>query len=202
MVFDYSQMTSRAFEILAKKYLEQKYPEFTWNLTPPSGDGNKDILCTYRVLNQEHEYWAEAKFTKSQSTHTLLKGQLDPTLVSALLSPKQVSICFISNNEITENYYYRLNDFRMKTNIGIELFLKDEFEEWLLNNPQFLKDNDIQVLKIEEKQGIVKFNIKSAIITDMQNSNQYKTEKILLNDTIYYLYIIIESEKNIMILNY
>lgn len=196
MVFDYSQMTSRAFEILAKKYLEQKYPEFTWDLTPPSGDGNKDILCTYRVLNQEHEYWAEAKFTKSQSPHTLLKGQLDPTLVSALLSPRQVSICFISNNDITENYYYRLNDFRMKTNIGIELVLKDEFEEWLLNNPQFLKDNDIQVLKIEEKQGIVKFNIKSAIITDMQNSNQYKTEKILLNDTIYYLYIIIESEKN------
>lgn len=196
MVFDYSQMTSRAFEILAKKYLEQKYPEFTWDLTPPSGDGNKDILCTYRVLNQEHEYWAEAKFTKSQSPHTLLKGQLDPTLVSALLSPKQVSICFISNNEITENYYYRLNDFRMKTNIGIELVLKDEFEEWLLNNPQFLKDNNIQVLKIEEKHGIVKFNIKSAIITDMQNSNQYKTEKILLNDTIYYLYIIIESEKS------
>lgn len=196
MVFDYSQMTSRAFEILAKKYLEQKYPEFKWDLTPPKGDGNKDILCTYRVLNQEHEYWAEAKFTKSQSPHTLLKGQLDPTLVSALLSPRQVSICFISNNEITENYYYRLNDFRMKTNIGIELVLKDSFEEWLINNPQLLKDNNIQVLKIEEKQGIVKFNIKSAIITDMQNSNQYKTEKILLNDTIYYLYIIIESEKN------
>ncbi len=196
MVFDYSQMTSRAFEKIAKKYLEQKYPEFTWNLTPPSGDGNKDILCTYRVLNQEHEYWAEAKFTKSQSPHTLLKGQLDPTLVSALLSPKQVSICFISNNEITETYYYRLNDFRMKTNIGIELVLKDEFEEWLLNNPQLLKDNNIQVLKIEEKQSRVKFDIKSAIITDMQNSNQYKTEKILLNDTIYYLYIIIESEKN------
>ena len=196
MVFDYSQMTSRAFEILAKKYLEQKYPEFKWDLTPPKGDGNKDILCTYRVLNQEHEYWAEAKFTKSKSPHTLLKGQLDPTLVSALLSPRQVSICFISNNEITENYYYRLNDFRMKTNIGIELVLKDAFEEWLLNNPQLLKDYNIQVLKIEEKQGIVKFNIKSAIITDMQNSNQYKTEKILLNDTIYYLYIIIESEKN------
>lgn len=194
-VFDYSQMTSRTFEKLAKKYLEQKYPDYTWNLTPPSGDGNKDILCTFRVLDQECEYWAEAKFTKSQTPHTLLKGQLDPTLVSALLTPKQVSICFISNNEITETYYYRLNDFRMKTNIGIELVLKDEFEEWLINNPQLLKNNNIQVLKVEEEQKHVNLGILSATITDMQNSNQYKTENILLNDTIYYLYVIIESEK-------
>lgn len=189
-------MTSRAFEKLAKKYLEQKYPDYTWNLTPSSGDGNKDILCTYRVLDQEYEYWAEAKFTKSQTPHTLLKGQLDPTLVSALLTPKQVSICFISNNEITETYYYRLNDFRMKTNIGIELVLKDEFEKWLINNPQLLKDNNIQVLEVEEEQEHVNLSILSATITDMQNSNQYKTENILLNDTIYYLYLIIESEKN------
>lgn len=195
-MFDYSHMTSRAFEKLAKKYLEQKYPDYTWNLTPSSGDGNKDILCTYRVLDQEYEYWAEAKFTKSQTPHTLLKGQLDPTLVSALLTPKQVSICFISNNEITETYYYRLNDFRMKTNIGIELVLKDEFEKWLINNPQLLKDNNIQVLEVEEEQEHVNLSILSATITDMQNSNQYKTENILLNDTIYYLYLIIESEKN------
>lgn len=195
-MFDYSHMTSRAFEKLAKKYLEQKYPDYTWNLTPSSGDGNKDILCTYRVLDQEYEYWAEAKFTKSQTPHTLLKGQLDPTLVSALLTPKQVSICFISNNEITETYYYRLNDFRMKTNIGIELVLKDEFEKWLINNPQLLKDNNIQVLEVEEEQEHVNLGILSATITDMQNSNQYKTENILLNDTIYYLYLIIESEKN------
>lgn len=191
-------MTSRTFEKLAKKYLEQKYPDYTWNLTPPSGDGNKDILCSYRVLDQEYEYWAEAKFTKSQTPHTLLKGQLDPTLVSALLTPKQVSICFISNNKITETYYYRLNDFRMKTNIGIELVLKDEFEEWLINNPQLLKDNNIQVLKVEEEQeqDHVNLGILSATITDIQNSNQYKIENILLNDTIYYLYVIIESEKS------
>ena len=195
-MFDYSQITSRTFEELAKKYLEQKYPDYTWNLTPSSGDGNKDILCTYRVLDQEYEYWAEAKFTKSQTPHTLLKGQLDPTLVSALLTPKQVSICFISNNNITDTYYYRLNDFRMKTNIGIELVLKDEFEEWLINNPKLLKDNNIQVFKINDEQEHINLAILSATITDMQNSNQYKTEKILLNDTIYYLYIIIESRQN------
>lgn len=195
-MFDYSQITSRTFEKLAKKYLEQKYPDFTWNLTPLIGDGNKDIICSYKVLNQEYEYWAEAKFTKSQTPHTLLKGQLDPTLISALLSPKQVTICFISNNEITEAYYYRLNDFRMKTNIGVELVLKNEFEEWLINNPQILKENNIQVLKFGEEQEHINLGILSAIITDMQNSNQYKTENILLCDTIYYLYLIIESEKN------
>ena len=194
-MFDYSQMTSRSFEELAQKYLEQKYPEFAWNITPPSGDGNKDILCTYRVLNQEHEYWAEAKFTKSQTPHTLLKGQLDPTLVSALLSPKQVSICFISNNEITETYYYRLSDFRVKTNIGIDLVLKNEFEEWLLNNPEYLKEYNIKLFNAEVRQEYTNFAITSATITDMQNSNQYKPENVLLKDAIYYLYVIIESEK-------
>lgn len=194
-MYDYSQMTPRSFEELAQKYLEQRYPEFVWNITPSSGDGNKDILCTYKVLNQEHEYWAEAKFTKSQTPHTLLKGQLDPTLVSALLSPKQISICFISNNEITETYYYRLCDFRIKTNIGIELVLKKEFEEWLLHNPQHLQEYNIQLLSTEEKQEQTNFAITSATITDMQNSNQYKPENVLLKDTLYYLYVIIESEK-------
>lgn len=192
-MFDYSKVTSRSFEKLAQKYLEQKYPEFVWNITPPSGDGNKDILCTYKVLNQEYEYWAEAKFTKGQAPHSLLKGQLDPTLVSALLSPKQISICFISNNEITENYYYRLNDFKLKTNIGIDLVLKNEFEEWLLNNPQYLDEYNIKLCVIDEKQEHINFAITSATITDVQNSNQYKPENVLLSEVIYYLYIIIDS---------
>lgn len=195
MIFDYSQITSRTFEKLAKKYLEQKYPDFKWDITPASGDGNKDILCKYRVLNQEHEYWAEAKFTKSQIPHTLSKGQLDPTLVSALLSPKQVSICFISNNQMTETYYYRLNDFKMKTNIGIELVLKKEFEDWLINNPKQLKENNIQLLTMAREQNHMQFGIESATITDILNSNQYRLESTLLEGVLYYLYIIINSNE-------
>lgn len=197
MSIDYSQITFRTFEILAQKYLERKYPDFKWHITPSSGDGNKDILCKYKVLDQEHQYWAEAKFTRSRSPHKLSKGQLDPTLVSALLSSIPVSLCFISNSQITESYYYRLKDFKLKTNIGVELVLKDEFENWLLNNPDILKDYNIKVISHDEIQDLPQFQIHSAIITDILNVNQYKTENYLLEKTIYYLYIIISSKSEI-----
>lgn len=194
MKLDYSQITSRTFEMLAQKYLMQKYPDFRWEITPISGDGNKDILCKYKFLNQEQEYWAEAKFTKSTNPHTLSKGQLDPTLVSALLSPKPVSLCFISNNLITETYYYRLKDFKIKTNIGIELVLKDEFEDWLLRSPKLLEEYNIKVTSIIEQQINRNIKIHSAIVTDILNSNQYKTENHLIEGIIYYLYLIISSD--------
>ena len=192
-MYDYSQINFRTFEYLAQKYLTQKFPNFQWEVTPSSGDGNKDILCKYKVLNQEQEYWAEAKFTKSRTPHTLSKGQLDPTLISALLSPKQVSLCFISNNQITETYYYRLKDFKIKTNIGIELILKDEFEDWLSKNPTLLQEYNIRLATSTKPQEHGDCEICSAVVTDILNSNQYKTENYLLEGTIYYLYVIINS---------
>ena len=196
-MFDYSQISSRTFEKIAKEYLEDKYPDFHWDITPSSGDGNKDILCQYKVLGQEQEYWAEVKFTKSTSPHTLMKGQLDPTLISALLSPKPVSLCFISNNQMTENYLYRLNDFRIKTNIGIELVLKDEFEQWLLNNPAISQKYNIKVISLDASQKTTDTNILAATITDIFNLNQYKIETHLVEKTIYYLYLIINGSENI-----
>lgn len=190
-MFDYSQLTPRVFEEIAKYYLTSKYPDFCWELTPPSGDGNKDIVCKYRVLDQEYEYWAEAKFTKSATPHTLLKGQLDPTLVSALLSSKPVSLCFISNNQMTETYLYRLKDFKIKTNIGIELILKDEFEKWLINNPDILHRYNIKAVTFQDSQDYSNLQIYAATITDIYNCNQYKIENHLIENTIYYLYVII-----------
>lgn len=192
-MFDYTQVSARVFEKIAKEYLQSQYPDFKWEITPPSGDGNKDILCKYKVLNQEFEYWAEAKFTKGAKPHTLLKGQLDPTLVSALLSPKHVTICFISNNQITETYLYRLKDFKIKTNIGIELVLKDEFEDWLINNPEILKKYNIKAVSYSNIQNNNELHICSAIVTDINNCQQYKIENYLVENNVYYLYVIIES---------
>ena len=73
-MFDYSHINSRIFEKIAKEYLEDKYPQCEWESTPPSGDGNKDVFCQFKVLGQEQEYWAEAKFTPSASPHTLMKS--------------------------------------------------------------------------------------------------------------------------------
>ena len=196
-MFDYSHISSKIFEKIAKEYLEDKYPNFHWDITPSSADGNKDILCQYKVLGQEQEYWAEAKFTKSSSPHTLMKGQLDPTLISALLSPKPVSLCFISNNQMTENYLYRLKDFKIKTNIGIELVLKDEFEQWLLDNPAISQKYNIKVFSLNAPQKPTDTNILAATITDIFNLNQYKIETHLVEKTIYYLYLIITGSEDI-----
>ncbi len=192
-MFDYSQVDPRTFEVLAQCYLKRKYPDYEWVLTPPGNDGNKDIYCKYKVLNQNFEYWAEAKFTKSVNAHTLLKGQLDPTLISALLNPKQVSICFISNNNMTESYQYRLRDFKIKTNIGIELILKEEFERWLIDNPELLDEYGIKAVTIEKQEEIIDYRILSATITDVYNFSQYKIETHLVEKSVYYLYIILVS---------
>ncbi len=197
-MFDYSQVDSRTFEVLAQCYLKSKYPDYEWVLTPPGNDGNKDIYCKYKVLNQNFEYWAEAKFTKSINAHTLLKGQLDPTLISALLYPKQVSICFISNNNMTESYQYRLRDFKIKTNIGIELILKEEFERWLINNPEILDEYGIKAVAIENQKEISDYQILSATITDIFNFNQYKIETHLIEKNVYYLYIILVSAVDVL----
>ncbi|WP_277409193.1 hypothetical protein [Lacrimispora xylanisolvens] len=192
-MFDYSQIDPRTFEVLALCYLKSKYPDYEWVLTPPGNDGNKDIYCKYKVLNQDFEYWAEAKFTKSMNTHTLLKGQLDPTLISALLYPKHVSICFISNSHMTETYQYRLRDFKIKTNIGIELILKEEFECWLLNNSEILDEYGIKAVTIEKQEDISDCRVLAATITDIFNINQYKIETHLVEKSVYYLYIILVS---------
>lgn len=196
-MFDYSHINSRIFEEIAKEYLEDKYPDCTWEPTPPSGDGNKDIFCQFKVLGQEQEYWAEAKFTSSSSPHTLTKGQLDPTLVSALLSSKPVSLCFISNNQMTSQYLYRLKDFKIKTNIGIELVLKDEFEQWLLKHPAVLKKYNLKAVSLAAPQKTFDTAIIAATITDIFNIGQYKVETHLFENTIYYLYLIIEGNEEI-----
>lgn len=196
-MFDYSHINSRIFEKIAKEYLEDKYPQCKWESTPPSGDGNKDVFCQFKVLGQEQEYWAEAKFTPSTSPHTLMKGQLDPTLISALLSPKPVSLCFISNNQMTSQYIFRLKDFKIKTNIGIELVLKDEFEEWLLDHLAVLKKYNLKALSFSAPQKPFNTTIIAATITDIFNIGQYKIETHLSENTIYYLYLIIEGNEEI-----
>lgn len=193
-MFDYSQINSKVFEKIAKEYLENMYPEYHWEPTPLIGDGNKDVLCKFKVLGMEQEYWAEAKFTPSSNPHTLLKGQLDPTLVSALLSSKTVSLCFISNNRMTEQYLYRLKDFKIKTNIGIELVLKEQFEQWLLTHPKVLDKYNIKVTSLNTRLENSKTSIIGATITDIFNIDQYKIETHLVVDTIYYIYVIVVGD--------
>ena len=67
-----NKKTGMAFEKLAKLYLQKTYPQYNWEETPGSWDGNKDftsIVCDY--------IWAEAKYKKNLSP--LKRQDIDST---------------------------------------------------------------------------------------------------------------------------
>lgn len=194
-MFNYKNIDSAQFEKLALLYLQNRYPGSKWEPTKGSWDGNKDIQCKYTFFDQTMEYWAEAKFTPNPSKRSLQKSQLDPTLISAFLNKNPVTINFISNNTIPENYIYRLTDFKIKTNIGIILVLKEEFEQWLLKNPdicqqyQLHKNDNLSTKSIEK--GCM---IKQCLITEQgPDSTQYLFTKLLNYRTPYFLYLNVYS---------
>lgn len=197
-MFDYSQMTAQKFEELAKVYLETEFPTYKWEITERSGDGNRDVICRYTFVDAEIEYWAEAKFTANPAGHSLKKGQLDPTLISAFLSPKPIAkIQIISNNNLPENYYYRIEDFRIKTSIGVQVVERNEFEQWLLDHSDIC--DTFKITQIENEQSISKkttlnlLEIKSALITSQRHDNPYTFDKYLNTDTRYALYLRIDN---------
>lgn len=194
-MFDYSQVSPRDFEYIAKEYLEDNYPG-KWTLTSASNDGNRDVVCTFNFADQAYEYWAEAKFSKSCDPGKLQKGQLDPTLVSAMLYPKQVSLKFISNNNMPDSYIYRLTDFRIKTNIGVTVVLKEEFEKWLRTKPEICTQYKIITKNIcSQKVHHLSENVEliTGIVTEMTGTNMV-VNKLTLGEP-YFLYLIINSDK-------
>lgn len=195
-MFNYTNIDSVQFEKLALLYLQNRYPGSKWEPTKRSWDGNKDIHCKYTFFDQTMEYWAEAKFTPNPSKRSLQKSQLDPTLVSAFLNKNPVIINFISNNNISENYIYRLTDFKIKTNIGITLVLKEEFEQWLLENPDICEQYHLQknaiLYSINAPKGCI---IRQCLITEEGFDNtQYLFTKFLRYRTAYFLYLNVYSD--------
>lgn len=145
MIFDYSNVTDRDFEDIALEYLIETYPESTWEKTKRSGDGNRDAEAHISISFTSKELWGEAKFQKQGTDRKLSKGQLDPTLLSAYLYHGHVSICFVSNGDITAPYLVRLKEFELKSDVGIELALKDSFEKWLSGRQDLCKKYQIDV---------------------------------------------------------
>lgn len=198
-MFDYSQMNPQKFEELAKVYLETEFPDYQWNITERSGDGNRDVFCRYTFADAEVEYWAEAKFTAGSSKASLKKGQLDPTLVSAFLYPKPIAkIRFISNNTVPEHYFYRLEDFHIKTSIGVQIVAKREFEQWLMLHPEICERFHIfrEFSKSplpEDSFEDSEIKIDSALITLQSQEQPYFSESILYTKNKYALYLLINN---------
>ena len=190
MIFDYSNVTDRDFEDIALEYLRETYPESTWEKTERSGDGNRDAESHISISFTSQELWGEAKFQNQGTNRKLSKGQLDPTLLSAYLYHGHVSVCFVSNGDITAPYLVRLKEFELKSDVGIELALKDSFEKWLSGRQDLCKIYRIDVIDDDNKQ-ISTLSCQAWFGTIGSDSLKI-INSLVLNEE-YYCYFVIKS---------
>ena len=139
MHYPWSELDPIRFEDLAKKYLEDKYPGDGWILLPRSGDGNRDLeaITTIQVFGEqvESKQWVEAKYTKS-GKRSLSKGQLDPTVVSALLDGSVRALMFLTNSRYTDSYILRAQRvLHGKLQGGVRFVDREHLEAWLDGKP-------------------------------------------------------------------
>lgn len=189
MLIDYSNVTDRDFEDIALEYLREKYPESTWKKTERSGDGNRDAESCVSISFSSHELWGEAKFQNQGTNRKLSKGQLDPTLLSAYLYHGHVSICFVSNGDISAPYLVRLKEFELKSDVGVELALKDSFEKWLSGRQDLCEKYRIDV--IDDNKQVVTLSCQ-AWFGNIGGDSLKIINSLVLNEE-YYCYFVIKS---------
>ncbi|KAB7613636.1 hypothetical protein F9L33_09665 [Amylibacter sp. SFDW26] len=139
MVYPWSDLNPELFEELAKSYLEDLFPEESWKLLPRSGDGNRDVESSsaHDVFGTRltSTHWAEAKFTKN-GKRALSKGQLDPTVVSAMLDRSVRALMFLTNSRFPDSYILRAQQvLRQTLQGGVHFIDKEHIEEWLDRKP-------------------------------------------------------------------
>ncbi|GHU47949.1 hypothetical protein AGMMS50289_23890 [Betaproteobacteria bacterium] len=143
MRYSWVDLTPRRFEELAMRFLQEKYPK-DWTLLPQSGDGNRDVENVQKVstFGQDMELleWAEAKHT-NQANRRLQKGQLDPTIVSAILNKRVVALLFISNGYYPDSYIPRAEQALMGRLMAGPYFIDgSQLEQWLDQHPDLADD--------------------------------------------------------------
>jgi len=144
MRYPWGAIDGYRFETLAFDYARKKYPERTWRLLPQSGDGNRDVESSSRLLLPDRSVeimaWIEAKYTRSVR-RALSKGRLDPTLVSALIEPNVGYVLFISNGRFNDAYINRAERvFRLRQMLTTPQFVDGELlEKWLDRTPQIVR---------------------------------------------------------------
>ena len=136
-MINWKKIDSNTFEKLAYEMISDIYPSIKWTPTKETHDGNKDGEAVYNApINITIKYWYEAKYSKDINS-SIPKSHLDSTLVSCVLDGKVVSIAFITNAYISEDYQRRANIFsKQRDNLKIIYINGDEVENWLFNHPE------------------------------------------------------------------
>ncbi len=197
---DWSKINYYQFEELSLDFIQKEYPHFDWIPTKKVNDGNKDICSSKSIKRLTttyiEEYWVEAKY-KSDINSTLSKGQLDPTIVSGIISNNVKCIAFITNAQFTESYLNRAKKAFIQNNNGNEILFIDNtyLENWLYQNKKIYKKYFNSNIKSATDSKIL--NIKKIFFLSVSNeiNNIFSPTQTLEVDKNYILYVFINSNK-------
>lgn len=122
------------FEQLALRYVQDLYPELTWEKTPPVGDGNRD---GYAATDDEYQIWEEAKYrngikkNSDKRDRALERKDVDSAVLSGLIYGKVRLIIFVTNAPIPSEVMMRSVLGARIRGIEVTCVLAAQLEQWL-----------------------------------------------------------------------
>lgn len=195
-MIDWSKINSIEFEKLSFEYMNNQYPNLTWQPTQLTHDDNRDgESIIENPINVTIKYWYESKFSKNINK-SIPKSHLDSTLVSCVLDGKVVIIAFITNAYISDDYRRRADIFaRQRDNLKIIYINGNEIEAWLSNNPDIEKKYFNENIALT--QNFSNYISQSCILQSNDHfGNKYKKVMTIENNQEYILYISYYSTKD------
>lgn len=126
----------RGFEDLANEYVKFVFPQYNWQPTKRTRDGNYDgyaIVSCFSCNINKYEIWMEAKY--STSNGQLTRYRLDSTIVSAIIKQNIRQLFFVTNIEIADYVKHAIRTalikaLRVKSG-DIVFCTKQNLEMWL-----------------------------------------------------------------------
>lgn len=129
----------RGFEKLALSFVEDQFPNPSWEKTGETRDGNTDAIAYvfgYQSdKRQRVQWWMEAKYSTAQNLVT--RYRLDATIVSAILAGNVKKVIFVTNIAIRAKTIIDIRSVLAKATSchDIVFCTKPILENWLCKNP-------------------------------------------------------------------
>lgn len=197
-------MNPDRFEELAKSYLDDVYPASNWVLLPRSGDGNRDVqaISVQQIFGEgiESTQWVEAKYTK-EGKRTLTKGQLDPTVVSALLDDSVRALMFLTNSLYTDSYIQRAQQvLQRKLQGGVRFIDREHLEAWLDEKPTVVSSYFSSVDPIRQPKDGSRPQLISAQLIGLADylEGHWEQRKVLYQSEELILALVVSSNAELM----
>ncbi len=135
--------SAERFEKLALQYVQELYPELSWEPTPPIGDGNRD---GYAATDGEYEIWEEAKYRNGikkapdKTDRALERKDVDSAVLSGLIYGKVRLIIFVTNAPMPSEVMMRSMLGARIRGIEVTCVLAAQLEKWLSENKKIYRE--------------------------------------------------------------